>query len=878
MKVRNEKDLENLAQQGREKLWNQERKIIVGFGTCGISAGARQIYNQVEKVLEREGIDATLSKVGCVGLCHREPMLDVQIKGKARVSYANIDSESVSRIIKKHVLDGEPVKDLAFAQIVKDPSALDLDFPDLERYDNIPTFEDLDFVKKQTKVAMRNCGIINPTSIEEYIARGGYYSAISALHDLSRDEIIETILNSNLRGRGGAGFPTDKKWTFARKAEGDEKYMICNADEGDPGAYMDRSILEGDPHSIIEGMIIGSYAVGAETAYIYVRAEYPLAIERLKKAIDRAYECGILGDNVMGSNFSLNIELKQGAGAFVCGEETALIHSIEGKRGEPRSRPPYPANQGLRGKPTNINNVETWANVAAILSNGSEWFSSIGTEQSGGTKVFSLVGKINRPGLVEAPFGTELGEVIFDIGGGIPGRKEFKAVQTGGPSGGVIPSDYLDVEIDYENLDELGSIMGSGGIVVMDEEDCMADVAKYFLGFTSDESCGKCTPCREGLKQMLNILDRICSGQADEEDIQLLEDLSLYVRESALCGLGNTAVNPILTTLEYFRDEYIEHIEEGECPAGVCSMLMKSPCQNRCPADTDVPGYVQLIKEERYIDAYNLSREANPFTATLSRICPHPCEIRCERGKLDEPIAIRDLKRFISDYRFENENEYERSHKISTLSEREEQIAIIGGGPNGLSVAYFLKRLGYGVTIFEASDELGGLLNRYKKDSEIINKEIQDILDLGVVKRINTSIERDISLRELLKEFDAIFIDAGATIDRPLGISGDISEEVLEKKGRCRQSQVEKIFVNREIETDAEFVVKAVGDGKNMAGEIDEFISGENRIEELQNLVDYDYESELPEIIEDVSREKIEGLDEKAAVKEASRCLRCDLG
>ncbi len=878
MRIENEKDLENLAQQGRERLWRQEKKIIVGLGTCGISAGARQIYDEIENILEEKGIDAKLSKVGCIGLCHEEPMLDVQINGRSRVSYANVDSDSVKEIIEKHVVGGEPAKDLAVAQLVNDPSALDVEFPDLESYDGIPNFEDLEFVQNQTKVAMRNCGIIDPTSLEEYVARGGYFSAFSALHDLSEEKIIEKISDSNLRGRGGAGFPTGKKWTFARRADGDEKYMICNADEGDPGAYMDRSILEGDPHSIIEGMIIGSYTVGAEDAYIYVRAEYPLAIERLEEAIEDAYEHGLLGENIMGTDFSLDIELKKGAGAFVCGEETALIHSIEGKRGEPKSRPPYPANEGLREKPTNINNVETWANVPAILSEGADWFSSIGTEHSGGTKVFSLVGKINRPGLVEAPFGTELGEVIYDIGGGIPGGKEFKAVQTGGPSGGVIPSEYLDVEIDYENLDELGSIMGSGGIVVMDEADCMADVAKYFLGFTSDESCGKCTPCREGLKQMLNILDKICTGEGSKEDIKLLEDLSLYVRDSALCGLGNTAVNPILTTLEYFRDEYVDHVEKDECPAGVCSMLMVSPCQNRCPADTDAPGYIQLIKEGRYIDAYNLSREVNPFTAVLSRICPHPCEIRCERAELDEPIAIRDLKRFISDYRLENEEEYKKSHQISKLPEREERIAIIGGGPNGLSAAYFLKRLGYDVTIFEESDELGGLLDRYKKDSEIIEKEIQDILDLGIDTEIGTSIERDISLKELMKEFDALFIDAGATIDRPLGITSEIPEEVVEKTDRCRQSAFDKIFVNREIEPDAEFVVKAVGDGRNIAGSIDKFLSGENRLSELHNKIDYDYKCELPEIDEDVLRQDIGELDEDSAVKEASRCLRCDLG
>ncbi len=876
MEIKNPDNLDNLAQRGWDRLWEPERKIIIGYGTCGISAGADQVYKKVKETIQNQNIDVDLSRVGCIGLCYQEPLMDIQIQGKPRVIYNKVTEEKIPQIIDKHLIDGDPVKDLALAQIDEEPSALDLDFPEVSSYESIPSFGELDFIKEQKKVAMRNCGIIDPSSLEEYVSRGGYYSAFSVLNDMDEEEVISTVSKSNLRGRGGAGFPTGKKWSFARNAEGNQKYVICNADEGDPGAYMDRSILEGDPHSVLEGMLIGAYAMGATEAFIYVRAEYPLAVERLEEAIETAYEHGILGENIFNSGFSLDIEIKQGAGAFVCGEETALIHSIEGERGEPRSRPPYPANDGLWHKPTNINNVETWANVPAIMKEGEDWFSSIGTENSGGTKVFSLVGKINRAGLIEAPFGMKLEEVIYDIGGGIPKRKEFKAVQTGGPSGGVIPSEHLDVEIDYENLDELGSIMGSGGIVVMDEEDCMVDVAKYFLGFTSSESCGKCTPCRAGLKQMLNILSKITEGKADEEDISALEDLSLYVEDSALCGLGNTAVNPILTTLEYFRDEYIEHIDEKECPAGVCSELVESPCQNRCPADTDVPGYVQLIKEGRYIDAYNLSREVNPFTAVLSRICPHPCEIRCERGKIDEPISIRDLKRFISEYRFENPEEYEDSSQISCLPEREEEIAIVGGGPNGLSISYFLSRLGYDVTIFEPSEELGGILNRYSKISDLVESEIEDILELGVEANLNSKIGGDIPIKKLMKDFDAIFIEAGTTIDRELGTTSEIPNQVFKKEKHPRQTSIEKIFVSGEIEEDAEFVVKAVGDGKEASRKIDKYLSGKDRFDELRNLVNYDYKDKAPEMEEETGKVKIEGLDKEAARKEAKRCLRCD--
>jgi NADH-quinone oxidoreductase subunit F len=418
---------------------------------------------------------------------------------------------------------------------------------------------------------------------------------------------------SGLRGRGGAGFPTGLKWEIARKSIGDKKYIICNADEGDPGAYMNRAVLEGDPHTVIEGMIIGAYAMGADEGYIYVRAEYPLAVETIKKAIKRAEELGILGEHVFGSGFSFKLRIMEGAGAFVCGEETALMASIMGKRGEPQPRPPFPAESGLFGKPTNVNNVETWNTAAFIMDKGAEWFSRIGAEKSKGTKVFSLVGKTARSGLVEIPLGTPLREVIYDIGGGCQGGRKFKAVQTGGPSGGCIPARYLDVGIDYETLKELGAILGSGGMVVMDEDTCMVDVARYFLGFTAEESCGKCTPCRVGLRRMLEILERITMGKGKEKDLETLSHIAVEVRDASLCALGGTAPNPVLTTLKYFRDEYLEHIRQGKCKASVCAALFNSPCQNTCPAGTNIPGYIQLINEGRYSDAYLLNLADNPF-------------------------------------------------------------------------------------------------------------------------------------------------------------------------------------------------------------------------------------------------------------------------
>lgn len=545
---------EQLKKNYQESLSN-EIKIIVGMGTCGIAAGANDVMKAIIDELQRRNINATVMQTGCIGMCAQEPIVEIIRPGEKRVTYGRISPADAKRLIEEHVLQGRIVEDLVVATFEEG-------HPDETNF------------YKQQRLVLRNCGHIDPEKIEDYIARDGYMALARVLEQMTPEEVIEEIKASGLRGRGGAGFLTGLKWSFAAKAPGDKKYVICNADEGDPGAFMDRSIMEGDPHSVLEGMLIGAYAIGADEGYIYVRAEYPLAIKRLRTALAQAEEMGLIGRNILGTDFSFTLHIKEGAGAFVCGEETALIASIEGKRGMPRPRPPFPATSGLWGKPTNINNVETWANVPIIIRNGAEWYASIGTETSKGTKVFALTGKVKNTGLVEVPMGITLREIIFDIGGGILKDKKFKAVQIGGPSGGCLPEEKLDLPVDYESLTRAGAIMGSGGLVVMDQNTCMVDVAKFFLNFTRAESCGKCTPCREGIQRMREILQNICKGKGTLEDLDRLETLANTIKDTALCGLGQTAPNPVLTTLRYFREEYEAHIRDKRCPAGICQDLL----------------------------------------------------------------------------------------------------------------------------------------------------------------------------------------------------------------------------------------------------------------------------------------------------------------
>jgi NADH-quinone oxidoreductase subunit F len=546
-------------------LWQElqnspEPLVYVGMGSCGLASGAGEVWESVRKKITRSRQKVHMMKVGCIGPCYLEPLLDIKPPGSLRLSFNNVDAARAEQIVKSYLFSGETtIKPLGH-----------LGDPD-ERINGTRSFWSLPMLKNQKRIVLRNCGIIDPENIMHYIAQDGFLGLINAF-EKGPEGVIREVETAGLRGRGGAGFPTFRKWQFCRDAKGSPKYLICNADEGDPGAFMNRSLIEGDPFALLEGMMIAAYAIGAQTGFIYIRAEYPLAIERLTIAIKQMKDMGLLGHDILGSGFDFNVRLKEGAGAFVCGEETALIASIEGKRGMPRSRPPFPVISGLYGKPTTINNVETLATVPNILRKGGQWFAGFGTEKSKGTKTFALVGKVRRTGLIEVPLGTTLREIIFDIGGGT--LKPFKAVQTGGPSGGCLSKDYLDLPIDYESLTSAGSIMGSGGLIVMDEHSCMVDVAKYFLRFTSKESCGKCTPCRIGTRKMVEILERITEGKGHEEDIGLLESLAQTVKKGSLCGLGQTAPNPVMTTLKYFREEYTAHVEKKRCPAAVCRDLV----------------------------------------------------------------------------------------------------------------------------------------------------------------------------------------------------------------------------------------------------------------------------------------------------------------
>lgn len=557
----------------------REKHILVCRGTGCTSSKSPEIIENFRKIIKEKGIqNVRVIQTGCFGLCAKGPIVIIRPED---TFYAMVTPDDCREIIEKHIEKGELVERLL---------CKDVDNTMVNRLD------ELNFYKKQKRIALKNCGIIDPEEIDEYIAFDGYKALEQVLTKMTPDEVINEVSESGLRGRGGAGFPTGKKWLFTKQAEGDQKYVVCNADEGDPGAFMDRSILEGDPHSVLEAMEIAGYSIGADKGYIYVRAEYPIAVQRLQVAIDQARDYGLLGKNIFGTDFSFDIEIRLGAGAFVCGEETALLESIEGRRGQPRVKPPYPANSGLWGKPTLINNVETYANITRIILNGAKWYASIGTEKSKGTKVFALGGNVNNIGLVEVPMGTTLREIVFDIGGGIPNGREFKAAQTGGPSGGCIPKEHLDTPIDYESLSSIGSMMGSGGLIVMDDSKCMVNIAKFYLDFTVSESCGKCTPCRIGTKRMLEILERMCEGTAEEDDLYKLEKLALNIKKSAICGLGQTAPNPVLSTLKYFRDEYMEHIKYKKCRAGQCKALANIEidpekckgcgiCKRNCPVN-----------------------------------------------------------------------------------------------------------------------------------------------------------------------------------------------------------------------------------------------------------------------------------------------------
>jgi len=739
------------------------RTVFVCQGTGCLSSGSEAVYEAFKEQISHQMIShAEVDFTGCHGFCEQGPNVVIEPEG---IFYTHVQAEDAPEIVTSHLRDGKPVERLFYHDPVTGEA--------------IPHYSEINFYKKQQRVILRNCGQINPEKIEHYIARGGYRALRKAFLEMTPEQVINEVKNSGLRGRGGAGFPTGRKWEFCRSAPGEKKYVICNADEGDPGAFMDRSILEADPHAVIEGLTIAGYAMGANEGYIYVRAEYPLAVKRVHTALEQARGRGFSGKDILSSGFNFTVHVKEGAGAFVCGEETALMASIESRRGMPRPRPPFPAQSGLGGMPTTINNVKTLASIPIIIDRGADWFAGIGTEKSKGTAVFALTGKIANSGLVEVPMGTPLATIIFDIGGGIPRGKRFKAVQTGGPSGGCIPARFLDSPVEYETLAKLGSIMGSGGMVVLDETTCMVDVARYFLSFTQSESCGKCVPCRLGTKQMLEILTRITQGKGSEEDMDTLLTIAKTVKECSLCGLGQTCPNPVLTTLEYFRDEYETHIREKKCAAAVCDALMISPCQHTCPVGINIPKYVAQIAAGEYLEAVNTIRERNPFPAICGRICHHPCEGRCRRGELDDPVAIRALKRFAADWYFDHVEELPPPERFPQT--QSQKVAVVGAGPTGLSCAYFLAQMGYPVTVFEALPLGGGMLSvaipDFRLPREVIEQEIDYITKRGVEIKYNTPINVNFTIEDIRNSgFESVFIAAGAQRSQNIGIPGELED------------------------------------------------------------------------------------------------------
>lgn len=751
--------LNQLKTQYNFELSHYSYQILVCGGAGCVSSNCDEIYRCVIEQCKNLNLSdkVKVHMVGCMGMCAVGPVMLILPQ---RTFYTKCTVQSVSLIIQSHLIEHKILREFTFF--------------DRTLNKHVPCIDDIDFFKAQLKIALRNCGVIENNSIQAYISKDGYFAIAKILKVFSPEKVIEEITESGLRGRGGAGFLTGVKWNAAKQISSNQKYIICNADEGDPGAFMDRSIIEGDPHSVIEGMMIAGYAIGATKGYIYIRAEYPLAIQRLTCALDEARKFGLLGKRLFGSDFVFDIEIRIGAGAFVCGEETALIASIEGKRGEPRQKPPYPFKKGVFGQPTIINNVETLASVPYIMLKGAQWYSQIGTESSKGTKVFALAGDIGNTGIVEVPIGMPIGDILFNIGGGINGKKKFKAAQIGGPSGGCITLENLNTPTDYEPLAKLGAIMGSGGLIAMDEDTCMVDTARFFMDFIQDESCGKCLPCRLGTKQMLEILERITQGKGVEGDIELLVELGETIQQTAICGLGQSAPNPVLSTIKYFREEYEQHIRDKFCKAGVCSEMFISPCENTCPANINVPGYIRLIASGRVLDAYALIRQENPFPAVCGRICTRPCESKCRRSMTDEAVAICDLKRFAADYAYKNEKEI----MIESITAKNgKKIAIIGAGASGLTCGYYLVRNGYEVDIFEQENLAGGVLAfgipEYRLPKEVLAHEISLIEKTGVKIHLNTKIGEDILFDKLKEEYDAVYVATGTQFPEKMRIEGE---------------------------------------------------------------------------------------------------------
>jgi NADH-quinone oxidoreductase subunit F len=741
--------------------------LVVCAGTGGQASGSNNIVRVIKRYILDRSLQAKigLRVTGCQGFCEMDPFILVE---PGRHLYPKLKMEDVPRVIEAAV--GDFVDE---GLIYKDPH-------DNRQYHNQA---DIPFFKKQKRTILGNNERLDPIRIFNYIELGGYAATQKVLSKIDPEWIIEEVKKSGLRGRGGAGFPTGRKWELARASgrKGEQKYIVCNADEGDPGAYMDRSLLEGNPHAIIEGLLIGGVAIGATKGYIYVRSEYPLAIKHTIIALRQARDLGLLGRDILGTGLDFDIEIVRGAGAFVCGEETALIKSVEGFTGEPRQRPPYPIEKGIGGHPTCINNVESLANIPVIIEGGAESYCGVGVPGNTGTKIFSLVGKIKNTGLVEVPLGIKISEVVYDIGGGPSGRAKIKAVQTGGPSGGCIPARMFDLPIDYDSLVKAGSIMGSGGMIVMDEDTCMVDVAKYFMRFLKDESCGKCFTCRKGTQRMYEILDDISGGVATMEDLDLLEELAHVVMDTSMCGLGQSAPNPVLSTLRYFREEYQHHIEDKRCDAYVCKELVGAPCQSACPLGTEAWRYVAHIGRGEYEQAYHVIREANPFPSVCARVCHHPCEEHCRAGGTGgDPVAIRALKRFITD-RIEPSTYVPVEEKWPSADPP--RVAVIGAGPAGLTAAHYLSLKGCKVTVLEAENTPGGMLTcaipSYRLPREAIEKEINQLLNDNITMKYGASLGSDFDIDGLLEEgYEAVLLSIGAHKSKPLRLDNEDLEGV----------------------------------------------------------------------------------------------------
>jgi len=742
--------------------------LVVSAGTCGQASGANDIIRMIKRYILEMNLQykVRLRITGCHGFCEMEPFILIEPGNQL---YPKLSMDNVKRVIDAAV-GGYIVDDLIF----KDSR----DGKPYHRQDDIP------FFAAQKMNILGNNKKIDPIRIINYIEIGGYSALRKILSNPDPEWIIEEVKKSGIRGRGGAGFPTGKKWEFARAAKSPDgkKIVVCNADEGDPGAYMDRSLLEGNPHAIIEGLAIAGIATGATQGLMYIRNEYPLAVKHILIAIRQARDLGILGENILGTGVNFDVDVVRGAGAFVCGEETALIKSIEGFMGEPRQRPPYPIAKGIFGRPTCINNVETLANIPVIIGKGADEYIKVGIPGNTGTKIFSLVGKIRNTGLVEVPLGMKISEVVYDIGGGAVGDAKIKAVQTGGPSGGCIPADKFDMPISYDSLAKAGSIMGSGGMIVMDENTCMVDVAKYFMSFLKDESCGKCFTCRKGTQRMYEILDDISKGKATLEDLDLLEELAYAVKDTTMCGLGQSAPNPVLSTLRYFRHEYERHIVDKRCDAFVCKDLVGAPCQAACPVGTQAWRYVAHIARGEYQEAYSVIRDANPFPSVCARVCDHPCEERCRLGSSgDDPVAIRALKRFVTDRI--DPSTYKPVRK-EWPSGKPPSVAIVGSGPAGLTTAHYLSIHGCKVTVFEAENEPGGMLfcaiPSYRLPRDIIRKEIASLVDDNVTVKCNNALGKDFTVASLIEDgYSAVLLAMGAHKSRPLQLENEDAEGIF---------------------------------------------------------------------------------------------------